>query len=84
MFNLEKKLVLERLSLERRINGYCDTMVGLSMGISDEIEVATIVIDETIKFGNRHLPKRVKRLEFFFWILNLLLFYFSVFFVVVA
>ena len=28
-------------------------MVGLSMGISDEIEVATIVIDETNKFGNR-------------------------------
>ena len=27
--------------------------MGLSMGISDEIEVATIVIDETIKFGNR-------------------------------
>ena len=53
MFNLEKKFVLERLSLGRRRNGYCDTMVGLSMGISDEIEVATIVIDETIKFGNR-------------------------------
>ena len=84
MFNLEKKFVLERLSLERRRNGYCDTIVGLSMGISDEIEVATIVIDETIKFGNRHLPKIVKRLEFFFCILNLLLFYFSVFFVVVA
>ena len=43
MFNLEKKFVLEGLSLERRKNGY----------ISGEIEVATIVIDETIKFGNR-------------------------------
>ena len=53
MCNLEKKFVLERLSLERRRNGYCYTMVGLSMGISDEIEFATIVIDETIKFGNR-------------------------------
>ena len=53
MFNLEKKFVLERLSLERRRNGYCETMMGLSMGISDEIEVATIVIDETIKSGNR-------------------------------
>ena len=53
MFNLGKRFVLERLSLERCRNGYCDTMVGLSMGISDEIEVATIVIDETIKFGNR-------------------------------
>ena len=53
MFNLEKKFVLERLSLGRRRNGYCDTMMGLSMSISDEIEVATIVIDETIKFGNR-------------------------------
>ena len=84
MFNLEKKFVLERLSLERRRNGYCDTIAGLSMGISDEIEVATIVIDETIKFGNRHLPKRVKRLEFFFCILNLFFFYFSVFFVFVA
>ena len=53
MFNLEKKFVLERLSLGRRRNGYCDTMVDLSMGISDEIEVATIVVDETIKSGNR-------------------------------
>ena len=36
-------------------------MVGLSMGISDEIEVATIVIDETIKSGNREcsLPSDV-------------------------
>ena len=53
MFNLEKKFVLERLSLERRRNGYCETMMGLSMGISDEIEVATIVIDQTIKSGYR-------------------------------
>lgn len=33
MFNLGKRFVLEGLSLERRRNGYCDTMVGLSMGI---------------------------------------------------